>query len=621
MFSIRAQANCDHAFVVWLPDKPIEDCLGFALYRQVAGKPPEVVDTFVGPKTETKVPAGTKRPSTKWPIQKFMWSDYLVGSESSVRYQVVAMCGTEFDDLKPGPSSPWSNSVSLINSPDAPIQSYFNRGVVSTQWMARQLQSTRAKLIDLVNCKLGTSNPTRDFLGGSMKTELLNLLKLQRQAGGHIYASLFELNDPEVLPALAAFGQRAHIILSDGTHQAPKKTNSSAKTTRKPATKKAANGHIFDENAAARATLHNAHVELHDRMVKGNHFAHHKFIVLMDLRDSTKPTAVWTGSMNLTYGGVCTQANNSVLIKSPEIAQRFFQQWKTLVKAGDNYPASLIQGDAHPESTAVGGATVTAWFAPNPPIGGKSKQGNGTKYGDRPDLKSARQLIQNAQEGILFLVFNPGPKGTLLNDILALLQNPTRNSKLYIHGVANQDPAAGPDKQALIFVHRNKVEKTLAAQEADIVLPAAIAAPGGAKVKDKAAAKALSEWVKKVNDYWLPEPTGLGIVCVHSKVIVIDPFGKHPVIITGSHNLGPKASDENDDNMVIIENDPETAAQYAVNIQTVYDQYRWCFSQAKAAKEHTPLNQWNGLLADWKVGQATYFSNDDKRKEIAFWLG
>ena len=39
---------------------------------------------------------------------------------------------------------------------------------------------------------------------------------------------------------------------------------------------------------------------------------------------------------------------------------------------------------------------------------------------------------------------------------------------------------------------------------------------------------------------------------VHSKVVLIDPFGNHPVLMTGSHNLGPKASGTNDENLLII---------------------------------------------------------------------
>jgi len=88
--------------------------------------------------------------------------------------------------------------------------------------------------------------------------------------------------------------------------------------------------------------------------------------------------------------------------------------------------------------------------------------------------------------------------------------------------------------------------------------------------------------------------------------------------MAGSHNLGPKASAVNDDNLVIIENDHESAKQYAVNIITIYNQYRWRFQQVQAAKNHQTLNQWPGLRAPWKA-QSSYFSGD-KAKELNFWM-
>ena len=338
----------------------------------------------------------------------------------------------------------------------------------------------------------------------------------------------------------------------------------------------------------------------------------------MSPMETTKPVAVWTGSTNLTYGGVCTQANNGILIKDETIATRFFNQWKKLASLGDDYPPELAEFDASAKASGVNGAKVTPWFAPNPIIGLKPKKGDGNKYGDHADLKLARQFIRNAEEGVLFLVFNPGFKGTLLNDILDLLKNPAKNKKLYIHGIANQDPTGGSDHAPLIFVHRNQKETSTSAAEKNIVLPAAVKMPSGtAAKKDKAAAAALKKWVKKVDDYWRQEPSGLGVVRVHSKVILVDPFGRHPVIITGSHNLGPKASTVNDDNLVIIENDSTASAQYAVNIITIYNQYRWRFMQAEAAKRHQTLNEWNGLEAPWK-SQPSYFGGD-KAKELKFW--
>jgi len=619
MIKIVAYANCDHTYVVWQPDAPIDDCLGFALIRRPVGKQESTVETFVGPEKGPKVPNGTSKPSTVWPIQKFMWADYLAEGVNSIQYRVVPMCGQDFDQMtaKNKLASGWSNPVRLDSVGDPPVEVLFNRGVVSTQWVARQLVKNRGKSLKaLVDPDLGKTNDVRDFLGGALKKRLLGLLEVQRQAGGHIYASLFELSDPEVIPAFQKFGQKAHIILSDGTHKAEtpsKKGNKAGGNARKKSPSA-----LYDENAFGRAELQKAHVELHNRMVSGQHFCHHKFIVFMDIHQSTKASAVWTGSTNLTYGGVCTQANNGLMIRDSEIATRFFDQWGELVKDTNGYPESLVTFDKKPETKELKGGRITAWFAPNPKSTGNPKPASLNKsYGDHADLRHAREILNGAQQGILFLMLNPGPIGTLLNDILALLKDPKSNAKLYIHGVANQDPTTAGGRQSLIFVHRNKKEKTDHRDE-DIILPAAINVSKSLDEKNKKAAAALRKWVSMVEEYWKQEPTGLGVVRVHSKIIVVDPFGQKPVVMTGSHNLGSKASALNDDNLVVLEGFPAIAQQYAVNVITVYNQYRWRFQQQEAAKNGQPLNAFRGLHAPWHA-QASYF-HDDKLKELKFWL-
>ena len=72
---------------------------------------------------------------------------------------------------------------------------------------------------------------------------------------------------------------------------------------------------------------------------------------------------------------------------------------------------------------------------------------------------------------------------------------------------------------------------------------------------------------------------------IHSKVVVLDPFGPNPVVMTGSHNLGPRASVKNDDNLNLISGAPELAAAYATHIIAVYNAYRWRYVRSHAAKE------------------------------------
>jgi phosphatidylserine/phosphatidylglycerophosphate/cardiolipin synthase-like enzyme len=111
---------------------------------------------------------------------------------------------------------------------------------------------------------------------------------------------------------------------------------------------------------------------------------------------------------------------------------------------------------------------------------------------------------------------------------------------------------------------------------------------------------------------------------VHSKVVVIDPYGDHPVVMTGSHNMGLKASGVNDGNFVIIEGNGALASQYAGKIVEIYSQYRWRASvQADQGKR-----KWQGLADNdkWQIGapgakgKAQRYDKR-RRRERDFWFG
>ena len=141
---------------------------------------------------------------------------------------------------------------------------------------------------------------------------------------------------------------------------------------------------------------------------------------------------------------------------------------------------------------------------------------------------------------------------------------------------------------------------------ADVVLPAAI-----------------DERLK----FWVPELKQLAgtFAMIHSKTIVVDPFGAKPVVMTGSHNLGPKASGVNDENFVIVEGNQRLAAAYAVYIMECYNQYRWRYSRSQAGT--AAGKAWNGLADNdgWQIGapgDVKKQAYDSRRKrELKFWFG
>jgi hypothetical protein len=421
-------------------------------------------------------------------------------------------------------------------------------------------------------------------LSGLLRPQILSLLEDAKKNNGKIYAALYELNDPELITALVAFGQDCYLLLGNGAFKPPDN----------------------DENKEIRAQL-KTKVRVFDRIVTGPHFDHNKFLVICD--SAGKPQRVLTGSTNWTTSGLCTQANNGVIIDDLTVAQDFLDAWNRIHAAGNGYPPALIAANSTSKTFQVDGCTVTPWFVP-------------TQHGQ--DLDYARKLINGAKQGILFLFFNPGTfqpdtapeKWTLLQNILNRHHqenNDYYNPDLYIKGVVNQEipfltedkaPAKGQKPPAAsmdpttpthsVALYTTGIEPPQRLSY-DVLVPA--------NIKDN-----FSDWEKEL--------LGASMVNIHSKVIVTDPFGKNPAVMTGSHNLGFKASSENDDNLVIIEGNAPLAAAYAVNIIAIFQTYRWN-SYVEAHRKDPKA--WHGLV-DNDTWQDGYLAGDSLA-ELKFWLG
>ena len=530
----------------------IANCRGFAIHRKRAGQD-ALIDTYVGFAGQT-APPGTNKPSNVWPIQKFMWSDYMVEPGDVVQYQVVPVTGPDKDHLAEDPTfaSGWSDARTVTAQTDSATQAYFNRGVVASQWLARKLGPPASMVKTLRTIISTTGDPTRKELGGELMLAMKALLGEAAQGSNQLYCVLFELNDQELIQGLTQLGGRANVVLANGSVKPPQ----------------------TDENQAARQALRQAGVNVYDRMVPTGTLAHNKFAILCDGQGN--PLKGWSGSTNWTQTGLCTQSNNGILFTQPEIAKLFLDQWNRLKSAANGFPAALVSANDTLKSVSYGAQKATVWFS---------------RVQGLVDLQFCKQFIDAATQGILFLMFNPGPAGTLLNFIVDR-NDPTSKTydpHLYTHGVLNQDPST--IKNQVHLFNRGQDNPT----DFDVVLPAAVT-------------QQLNYWQQEL----LKLPTAFAMV--HSKTIVVDAFGPRPVVMTGSHNMGPKASGSNDDNLIVIENDPALAQAYAVYIMGVFDQYWWRFKTKQSGQV-----QWNGLV-DNDAWQDSYFSGA-KLDELKFWLG
>ncbi len=556
--AIKARANCDDTYVIWRYPEPIPGCIGFALYRKPKGEDAEPVHTFT-PFAGQERKEGEHRPSTEWPIQRFGWTDVFARPGKTLSYRVVPLVGKAGDlEEVSAKASPWSDPVEVTADAGDGLSAYFNRGVLSTQSIAHRLKADKPWTKKLRDAIATEGDSLRDYLSGELRPPMLKLLAdTEADPEAAVHAALFQLDDPELIDGLCAIGPRAHVILANGPDEKG------------------------DDSAAARKTLRDAKVDVHDRMT-GGRLAHNKFLVLS--KPESEPLRVWTGSTNWTMTGLCTQVQNGLLVERKEVAGYYRKQWTALEEAGDDFPEKLVSGNDSKRSQPLAKGSIGTWFVP---------------VDDYVDLVDARRLIAEAKRGILFLMFNPGPSESLFNAIMDRADPSSANydASLYVHGVLNQDPQANSKDKALVgLIHRGELDKA----DPDIVLPSNVD-------------KRFASWDK--------EPGGLDIVKVHSKVVVLDPFGPKPVVMTGSHNLGPRASRENDDNLNLIEAEPSLAAAYATHIISVYNAYRWRYVRSEKAKEEG--KEWEGP-EDGSAWQDKYYKGEDwkaKQRELAFWLG
>jgi hypothetical protein len=110
----------------------------------------------------------------------------------------------------------------------------------------------------------------------------------------------------------------------------------------------------------------------------------------------------------------------------------------------------------------------------------------------------------------------------------------------------------------------------------------------------------------------LKDPEGHAVI--HDKIVVIDPFSPACVVVTGSHNLGYRASYNNDENMLIIRGKRKLAEAYAAHVLDVYDHYRFRFQVQQHGDQ-----AWSGLDGTDGWQDKYYAPGSPSLEEAGFW--
>jgi len=547
-----AFCNDSVGFITWRHTEKIPDCLGFAVTRiDVESGEREILPGWTSFKGIDDAEKWGPKPTTERPVQKYHWMDFTASFGRTYQYEIVAMVGKPGNLKRLCSVSAVTNAITYSTQYGS-VKAAFTRGVLSTQSLANKLPTDVDGLPDfqtLLTAITTPGDPIRTRLAGNALPLLKAPMARAKSEGGHVLQALYELADPELVEMLASDPELFSLILSN-------------------------TGADDETNAPARERLHKLAADVIDRMIHDLGIGHNKLQVYVNAEGV--PMSVTTGSTNWTSTGLCCQSNNVIEVPSPELAAQYADYWQRLKAEGNGQSLEFRAANAvrPPEVVLPDGTRIQAWFAPNTQELVKPRTGAATPV----DMADVFEAMRNAKRGIFFGAFYPGSP-SIITEIAAIREE---RPELFIRGVISSYRAIPKG------VRLNRRGQ----------LPIVVTATG--------IEQAFGKWVKELLK--LPEAHAI----VHDKIVIIDPGTPDCVVIITSHNLGFKASYQNDENMLIVRGNEALAIAYMVHVMDLYFHYRF------RGNMRSGRSKFQGYLSDTPDWQDKYL-NGLLREEMDYW--
>lgn len=252
--------------------------------------------------------------------------------------------------------------------------------------------------------------------------------------------------------------------------------------------------------------------------------SHNKFIILLE---DGEPHAVWTGSTNITRGAIFGHSNVGHIIHDPAVARTYLDYWNELAKDPDG-KALRPFNDEH-----------TPVDAGDPPP-------------DHQPIMSPRGSLQALQTYAKMMDDSPGPVFlTAAFGISDELKDVLVEDKDYLRYILMDNPGQRGNKDnyyAIRDIPANRI--------------------------------ALGDTIRVENELagWHQEHlTGLNthVRYVHTKYMLLDPFGENPTIITGSANFSKASTTKNDENMAILRDCPGPMDVYVTEFMRMFTHFEF----------------------------------------------
>ncbi len=294
---------------------------------------------------------------------------------------------------------------------------------------------------------------------------------------------------------------------------------------------------------------------------------HNKFLVL--LKDD-QPIAIWTGSTNLTENGLFGHSNLGQVTEDAGAAQAYYDYWREL--QGDPPPPEIkdwiVSGNPAPPDPWDEDLTVV--FSP--------RRGLAV-------LDWYAEIAQAARKA-LFMTFAFGMH------------------KSFTQVYEQND---GVLRYALMEKEGNG--RGLAQGRKDIArirrLPNVVVAVG-----QNITLNSFDRWLKERSKL----SSEVNVRYIHTKYMLVDPLGPRPVVVTGSANFSQASTNTNDENMLVLRNDPRLADIYLGEFMRLFSHYAFREAVKIAQEQGGDPDAWRpNYLIPTDAWQKDYFRKGSPR--------
>jgi len=519
------------SFAIEATDADTDGLLGFAVER-IDPQANEQYFMYGFKVFKSVIPAPTKGlvVSTRdHPVQSFVWDDFTAKANHRYTYRFHPLKGKPKSiDRSAAPISIEVRTEPLFTN--GPHDVFFNRGVASSQAYERRFGNTRPDDLKPASKR----QEALDWLSRDLDNALLKFIA-NAKAGDALLCCFYEFRYEPVAAALKKAindGVDVQLVIDAKVNE---HTDSKGKFHE-------SFPRVENRKAVQKAGIPAARVHL--REAKRNDIQHNKFMVLLKGAART-PAEVWTGSTNISMGGIHGQTNVGHWLRDGAVAERFAAYWELLKqdpggKAGDSTAAVRKKNDEFKKAVEA--------------------------------LRTVPEELPEIPPGTT-PIFSPRRGGSILELYFQLVDEAEHLACITLAFGINKDFKARltdntADNAIAFFLLEKKDKPTKANQNTFVFI--------GAKQNIY---KAWGSFLREPLHQWAKETSAMGlglnqhVSFIHSKFLLRDPLGADPVVVTGSANFSDASTNDNDENMVAIRGDQRVADIYFTEFNRLFNHY------------------------------------------------